>query len=238
MPGSSETIRRLKTTAMTPEARVLGSVAVVGLGIWALLRLGSEMSERETLGFDRALVSALRLPGRPHEPIGPAWLPDTLRDVTALGSTTIITLATLIAAAALLFHRRWGRALVLIAVVVMASLSEDLLKALYNRPRPDFAVVGLYIRSQSFPSGHSTESAALWLTLATIAASFEARAAAKAFWFLLAVAAVMAVGFSRVYLGAHWPTDVLAGWMLGALWALIGWTLFGLLSPRASGRMA
>jgi undecaprenyl-diphosphatase len=217
---------------MSAEARALVVVAVCGLALWGLIHLGGEMREGETLGFDRDLMMALRAPGRPHTPIGPSWLPDAMRDVTALGSTALITLATLTAAAALLYRRRWGRAFVLLLVVVLASASDDLLKVFYNRARPDFAVAGLYIRSQSFPSGHSTASAALWLTLATIAASFEARTDAKVFWFVTAVLAILAVGFSRVYLGAHWPTDVVAGWILGAMWALIGWAAWRWLSPR------
>jgi undecaprenyl-diphosphatase len=218
--------------AMTAEARALAVVLVCGLALWGLIYLGGEMREGETLGFDRDLMMALRAPGRPHAPIGPPWLPDAMRDVTALGSTALITLATLTASAALLYRKRWGRALVLLLVVVLANASDDLLKVFYNRARPDFAVAGLYIRSQSFPSGHSTASAALWLSLATIAASFEARTDAKVFWFVTAVLAILAVGFSRVYLGAHWPTDVVAGWVLGAMWALIGWAAWNWLSPR------
>jgi undecaprenyl-diphosphatase len=232
MSGPGKAIRRVKVAATMAEARVLVAVAMFAFGLWALLRLGGEMHEGETLAFDRALMTALRVSGRPHEPIGPAWVPDTLRDVTALGSTVIIAVTTTAASAALLYRGRWRRALVLIAVVVMAAASDELLKAFYDRPRPDFAIVGLYIRSPSFPSGHSTASAALWLTLAMIAASFETRTGAKVFWFALAIGAVMAVGFSRVYLGAHWPTDVLAGWILGAVWALIGWIALNLLSPR------
>jgi undecaprenyl-diphosphatase len=219
---------------MTAEARALAVVVACGLALWGLIRLGSEMREGETLDFDRDLMMALRAPGQPHAPIGPSWLPDAMRDVTALGSTALITLATLTAAAALLYRRRWGRALVLLLVVVLANASDDLLKVFYNRARPDFAVAGLYIRSQSFPSGHSTASAALWLTLATIASSFEARTDAKVFWFVTAVLAILAVGFSRVYLGAHWATDVVAGWILGAMWALIGWAAWKWLSPRSA----
>jgi undecaprenyl-diphosphatase len=219
---------------MTAEARALAVVVACGLALWGLIRLGSEMREGETLDFDRDLMMALRAPGQPHAPIGPSWLPDAMRDVTALGSTALITLATLTAAAALLYRRRWRRALVLLLVVVLANASDDLLKVFYNRARPDFAVAGLYIRSQSFPSGHSTASAALWLTLATIASSFEARTDAKVFWFVTAVLAILAVGFSRVYLGAHWATDVVAGWILGAMWALIGWAAWKWLSPRSA----
>ncbi len=219
----------------TPEARLLGLTALVGFGLWGLLHLGGEMREGDTAAWDRAIMLAFRAPGQPHQPIGPPWLPDTLRDVTALGGTTLIALATAVAAVALARRRRWRRALVLIIVVLLANASDNLLKGLYHRERPDFAYPGLYLPSQSFPSGHSTASAALWLTLAAIVASFESRDAAKVFWFALALAIILAVGLSRVYLGAHWPTDVLGGWILGAVWALIGWGAWRSLPDRWRG---
>ena len=194
------------------------------------------MREGETVAFDRRIILALRAPGDPHQPIGPAWLTDALRDVTSLGGVTLIALATLMAAAALLYRRHWRRALVLIVVVVLANASDDGLKAFYSRARPDYAVAGLYLSPHSFPSGHSTASAALWLTLGTIAASFEPRTDAKVFWFAMAIATFLAVGFSRVYLGAHWPTDVLAGWILGAIWALVGWAVWRGLPPKQRGQ--
>ena len=225
----------LRDRAKTSEARALAAVALASAGLWALIHLGGEMREGETVAFDRAMILALRAPGHPHQPIGPAWLTEVLRDISALGSTVIIALATTIAVAALVYRGHWRRALVLTVVVVMASASDDLLKAVYSRVRPDYAVQGLYAPSLSFPSGHSTASAALWLTLATIAASFEHRKDAKVFWFVMAFATTLAVGFSRVYLGAHWPTDVLAGWILGALWALTGWTVWHGLPPKVRG---
>ena len=192
-------------------------------GLWALLSLGGEVGEGETAAFDKRIVALLRQPGHPHLPIGPAWLTDVMRDLTALGGTTVMALTTVLAVTALLFHKRWKRAAVFGAVVVLAQVCDEALKGFYNRPRPDFAVAGAYVYAQSFPSGHSTTSAALWLSLAMIAASFEDAPRHKAFWIAIAAIVVVGVGASRVFLGVHWPTDVLAGWMLGACWALGGW---------------
>jgi undecaprenyl-diphosphatase len=231
----SGSFRWLWGVRQTAEARTLALVALIGFGLWALIHIGGEMREADTEALDRAIMLALRVPGSPHQPIGPPWLPDTLRDVTALGGTTLIALATAVAATALAYRGRWRRALLLVLVVVLANASDNLLKGIYHRARPDFAYPGLYLQSQSFPSGHSTASAALWLTLGAIAASFERRTAAKVFWFMLALAIILAVGLSRVYLGAHWPTDVLAGWILGAFWALIGWACWRSLPERWRG---
>jgi undecaprenyl-diphosphatase len=233
----------LKRTLTAPEAKALAIVAIVAAGVWALLSLGGEVREGETGAFDSRIILALRVAGHPHTPVGPAWLGDVMRDVTALGGTTMVVLATSLAVAALVFHHHWRRGLVLALVMVFAQTCDELLKGFYGRVRPDFAPVGAYVYAQSFPSGHSTASAALWLSLAMIAASFESRRRAKVAWFAFAGIVILGVGASRVYLGVHWPTDVVAGWMLGACWALAGWLVWRALpvpgqTPRPIGNQS
>jgi undecaprenyl-diphosphatase len=230
MAGSARVAQAVKTF----EARALFVGLLVAAGLWGLLSLGGEVREGETSGFDRKIMLALRTAGHPHQAIGPAWLGEALRDVTALGGTTFVVLATALAATALAFHGLRRRAVLLIAVVAGAQACDELLKALYRRDRPDFALAGVFTYAQSFPSGHSTASAALWLTLAMIASSFETKFRRKLFWFAAALVVIAGVGASRVYLGVHWPTDVLAGWMLGASCALLGWIGWRLL--RRDGR--
>jgi undecaprenyl-diphosphatase len=213
----------LRKASSAAEARLLATVALVAGGIWALLSLGGEVREGETGTLDRRIIECLRVPGHPHIPIGPRWLQDVMRDITALGGTTMVILATTLVVVTLVFHGNRRRAAVLAAVMVCAQGCDEILKGLYNRPRPDFAPVGTYVYAQSFPSGHSTASAALWLSLAMLAASFEPGRREKVFWFVVAGILIFGVGASRVFLGVHWPTDVLAGWMLGACWALAGW---------------
>jgi undecaprenyl-diphosphatase len=108
--------------------------------------------------------------------------------------------------------------------VIVAEIASEALKSLYDRPRPEFVPHGSYVYSASFPSGHSTLSAATYLTLAVLIASLEPNRGTKRMVFTLAVVLVLGIGFSRVYLGVHWPSDVLAGWCLGAACALAGWT--------------
>ncbi|HEY2177329.1 MAG TPA: phosphatase PAP2 family protein [Caulobacteraceae bacterium] len=217
---------RLRAAMAAAEARVLATMILVAGGVWLILGLGGEVREGDTSVFDKAAIEALRLPGQPHIPIGPRWLQDVMRDITALGGTTFVILATTLAVAGLGFHRSWRRAGVLAGVMICAQSCDELLKGIYDRPRPDFAPLGTYFSAQSFPSGHSTASAALWLSLAMLAASFEAGRREKVFWFAVAGLVIAGVGFSRVFLGVHWPTDVLAGWVLGACWALAGWLVW------------
>jgi undecaprenyl-diphosphatase len=205
------------------ETRVLLGVVLAAGTLWAFLNIAGEMAEGETVGIDRRLILALRTPGNLHDPIGSRSLEEAVRDVTALGGTTLVSLVTVVAVLAFLFHRRRIHALVMGGAVALAFASSELTKGLYNRPRPDLVPHEVYVYSGSFPSGHSTLSAATYLTLAMLVASLETRRRTKALAYGLAGLLLVAVGFSRVYLGVHWPSDVLAGWCLGALWALAGW---------------
>jgi undecaprenyl-diphosphatase len=135
----------------------------------------------------------------------------------------MVTLVTLVGVLAFLFHRRWRHAAILAGTVLLADVSSEALKVFYDRPRPDLVPHGTYVYSASFPSGHSTLSTAMYLTLAMLVASLEPRQASKVMAFTLAAALSLGIGFSRVYLGVHWPSDVLAGWALGGAWALAAW---------------
>jgi len=217
-------VRRLVQTflARVETVSLILWLAVAG-AVWAFLSLGGEMAEGETLAFDRRILMALRNPADPADPIGPRWLAESLRDVTALGGFTVLTLVAIVAVLALVFHGKRKQALVFAAVVVCAQLSANLLKGLYARPRPDFLPHDMFVYSASFPSGHSTVAAATYLALATTIASLEPKARTKTLAYVMAALIIVAVGFSRVYLGVHWPSDVLAGWTLGSAWALAGW---------------
>ncbi len=135
-----------------------------------------------------------------------------------------MTLVTVVAVLAFLMHRRRLYAGILAVTVLLADISSEGLKQLYGRPRPELVPYGSYVYSASFPSGHSTLSAATFLTLAMLIASLEPNRGTKIMVYVLAMLLVLGIGVSRVYLGVHWPSDVLAGWCLGAAWALAAWT--------------
>ena len=100
---------------------------------------------------------------------------------------------------------------------------SGLLKDVFQRPRPEIVPHVAYAANASFPSGHSMMSALTYLTLAALLARSQERKRLKAYFLLLAALLTFMVGISRVYLGVHWPTDVLAGWMAGAVWAMLCW---------------
>jgi undecaprenyl-diphosphatase len=206
------------------ESRAL--ILVIGLSgaLWGFFNVASEVGEGDTAALDRGILLALRNPADPSDPIGSRSLEEAMRDITGLGGFTVVTLVTVVAILSFLIHGRRRHALVLAGTVLLAELSSDLAKTFYNRPRPDLVPHGSYVYSASFPSGHSTMATATYLTLAVLIASLEPNRGTKAMVFILALGLVVAIGVSRVYLGVHWPSDVLAGWSLGAAWALAGWT--------------
>lgn len=217
------------------EARVLIGLILAAGALWAFLSIAEEMSEGETRALDERMMLVLRSPGDLSDPIGSSSIEEAVRDITALGGTTLLSVLTLVAVLAFAFHRRYRHAAVMAGAVLLASVSSNATKAFFARPRPDLVPYGVEVYSHSFPSGHSTLSAAFYLTLAMLVASLETRRRTKALAYGLAGFTLVAVGFSRVYLGVHWPTDVLAGWCLGAVWALAAWLALRVVGGEVRG---
>ena len=214
------------------ESRALLLVIAFAGALWAFFNVGSEVGEGDTAALDRHILLALRNPANISDPIGSRSFEESMRDITALGGFTVVTLVTVVGVAAFLLHGRKRHALVLAGTVLLAELSSDVAKTFYARARPDLVPHGSYVYSNSFPSGHSTLSAATYLTLAVLISHLEPSRGTKTMVFVLAAALVIGIGFSRVYLGVHWPSDVLAGWSLGAAWALAAWTVLRQIAKR------
>lgn len=216
------------------ESRALILLMALAAAVWAFLAIADEMAEGGTMAIDRRLLLMLRVPGDISDPLGGRSLEEAMRDLTALGGFTVLTLVTVVAVAAFLLHRKRLQALILAGTVLISQVCSEQLKHLYGRPRPDLVPHGSYVYSASFPSGHSMLSGATYLTLAMLVASLEPRRATKALVFVLAVVLMVAIGFSRVYLGVHWPSDVLAGWCAGAAAAFLAWLALLRLQPLAA----
>ena len=193
--------------------------------MWGFVELASEMREGETKDFDQAILLAMRDAADPSNPIGPGWVEEMGRDFTALGGTAILTMMTLAITGFLLLNRKKRVAMVLLAATLGALTVSTVLKQSFNRPRPDLVPHGSIVYTASFPSGHAMLAASTYLTLGALLAQVQRRRAIKAYILACAVFATLLVGISRVYLGVHWPTDVLAGWTAGAGWALLCWLL-------------
>jgi undecaprenyl-diphosphatase len=147
------------------------------------------------------------------------------RDITALGSTTVLSLLVCVVTAFLLLSGRRRTALFVLVSTASGALATLLLKGFFARPRPDLLPHGDFVTTASFPSGHAMLSAIVYLTLGTLLARLVGAQRQKLYIMAVAVLLSALVGLSRVYLGVHWPTDVLAGWAAGAAWALGWWVV-------------
>lgn len=199
------------------------AAAVVALGLALLVWLGRELNEGDGAAFDRAVMLAMRVPGDPGQPIGPEWLPSAVRDITALGSSTVLTLVVAATALFLALRGRWRSVALVLAATLSGGVAVTLVKALVGRARPELVERLMVEASNSFPSGHAANSAIVYLTLATLLFPVVQEARMRAFVLGAALLVTLMVGVSRVYLGVHWPSDVLAGWAFGSAWALLWW---------------
>jgi undecaprenyl-diphosphatase len=214
------------------ERRVLVSLLLIASGLWAFLALADGVMEGEHQHLERAILLSFRQADNPAEPIGPYWLESAVRDVTALGGTTITTMVTLVTAGYLLLAGNRGAAMMVLASIAGAVLLSLAIKLGIERPRPELFPHGVEVYTASFPSGHATGSAATYLTLGALLAGFQRRRRLKVYLLTIAVLLTVLIGLSRLYLGVHWPSDVLAGWTLGASWALLCWLVAWQLQRR------
>ena len=219
------------------ELWLLGGVFLAGLLFLVFGEIAEEVAGSDTNWFDSRVLLTLRSTADPATPLGPAWIQEAARDVTALGSTALLSIVTVAAVAYLLLIRRSSSALLVFAAVVGGQALSTILKEAFSRPRPDL-VAHVASLSPSFPSGHAMLSAVTYLTIGALLASVHDSWQLKAFFLGLAIFATLAVGLTRVYLGAHYPTDVLAGWCLGAVWAAMCWMIFHWFQQRGTVRPA
>ncbi|MCW3835131.1 phosphatase PAP2 family protein [Sphingomonas canadensis] len=196
--------------------RQLYAAAALALGFAVLALIASGPGGP----VDQWLIRALRDPADPATPIGAGWALPLMSLATRLGSTKALIVAGLIAAALLLWRRRRFEALFVVAAVGGSMIANNLLKQLFARARPDLVEHLSHASGTSFPSGHAQNCAAAGMAAALLLARLAPPTRLRAAGMAAAAAFAVTVGFSRAYLGVHWPSDILAGWCAGAAWAL------------------
>lgn len=222
---------------ITPRDREELALLLAGVAVLVLLvgfgRLASEVLEGETLTFDKQILASLRDPADLSRPVGPAWLLSGALDVTALGSATVLGLVVFAVTGFLVLQGMWRMGTFVLMACSGGWFINLALKQFFQRPRPDVVPHLREVMTMSFPSGHALSSAVVYLTLGALLMRVAKRRLTKWYCMGLAVAATLLVGASRVYLGVHYPTDVLAGWLVGLSWALLCWLVERSLERRA-----
>ena len=213
---------------------------VVG-GVWGFVEIAGEVIEGDTEGFDQWAVEALRMADpaatpadpRPDVPVGPPWLREVGRDLTALGGVAVLFLVTMGVAGYLLMLRKYHAMWLVLVATGGGLVGSTLLKAAFNRPRPDVDHFS-HVVTSSFPSGHSMLSAVVYLTLGSLLTRLVPQRHVKIYLIVVALLLTFLVGVSRVYMGVHFPTDVLAGWSAGLAWAMLCWLVARYLQKRGA----
>lgn len=225
---------KLRAFFLGKEPLVFVAALIIVLGIWGFAALLGEVREGETMNFDSHILKAFRRPEDPSRLIGPKWLESVVRDVTSLGGVVVLAMVVLTVAIFLLLIKRYHMVCLLLVCTIGAAVINSTIKDLVERPRPKVVPQLMKESSESFPSGHSAMSAAVYLTLGGLLAQTVSRRRLKLYFLFVAMTLSGLVGLSRVMLGVHYPTDVLAGWTTGLVWALLCWLAARYLQRRGA----
>jgi undecaprenyl-diphosphatase len=235
MPIMQRILNALKTTSIRlagllghvsrAEKSALAAACLAAASLFAFVEIADEMMEGDTTAFDTMLLLAFRDAADRANPLGPAWLEVIMRDFTALGGVAVLTTVTILVTGFLVLTRKRHAAWMVVLSVASGVMLSNLMKWGFARPRPDLVPHATAVYSQSFPSGHAMLSAVVYLTLGALLARTQSDVRVKIYLLSTACVLTLLVGISRIYLGVHWPTDVLAGWTGGAGWALVCWVV-------------
>ncbi len=168
---------------------------------------------------------ALRNSANPSVPIGPAWLQEAARDITSLGSIIVLGIITFSVVGYLFLAGKPAVAWLMLIAVLGGVVLNTFLKFAFARPRPDFVSHAARVFTTSFPSGHATLSAITYLTMGALLARTHPFFTISLYFMSLAIFLTVLIGVSRIYLGVHYPTDILGGWCIGTAWAMVCWVL-------------
>jgi len=224
-------------TLFTREFRLLITILVIVAAFWTFLIVAEAVRHGTIQHFDDAVLLAFREAGHPEIPRGPARLPETMRDITSLGGGTVIALVTFAVAGYLWLRNRYRALALLLITVIGGGVLDYGLKLIVGRGRPTVVPHFVNVDSLSFPSGHSLMSMAVYLVLAALLSPQLPDRRARVYVVAVALFLTFIIGISRVYLGVHYPSDVLGGWSLGLAWATLCWLVAWYVEQRRVARV-
>ena len=205
-------------TKDTKQLFLFFSICLIILGFF---ELASVVTAGGSDGIDETLLLSLREAHDLSDPIGPMWVEEMMRDITAFGGVGILVIISLLVFIYLLLAGHQTIAWCFFVAIITGITLSFSLKYGFTRPRPNLVPHGSYVYTSSFPSGHAMMSSLIYFSIAGMLSYLPFRRTIKSFFFFVAFGITISVGFSRVYLGVHWPTDVLAGWLTGTGWAVL-----------------
>ena len=214
------------------------SISAVACLLFAFGIVAQNVIAGRSFALDQRIILALRDPANPSAPIGPPWLQEAARDLTSLGSIIVLAIIALSFSGYLVLAGKYAAAWLTIVAVCGGIALNDLLKAAFTRPRPDLVYQAVRVFTSSFPSGHAELSATTYLTIAALLAQSQSSFKIGIYFIALAALLTILIGISRIYLGVHYPTDVLGGWCIGAAWALGCWAFLTWLQQRNHSRQS
>jgi undecaprenyl-diphosphatase len=225
---------RLRAFFVGKEPLVFVAALLVVLGVVAFIALLDEVREGDSMNFDNRVLRSLRKPDDPAKLVGPWWVHSVVRDVTALGSGVVLLMVVGAVLGFLIMIRRYHMMWLVLVATIGATAINETIKGIVDRPRPTVVPRLTEVTNESFPSGHSAMSAAVYLTLGGLLAQTVSRRRIKLYFVFVAMTVTFLVGISRIALGVHYPTDVLAGWATGLVWALLCWLVARYLQRRGA----
>ena len=207
-------IGRRELWILLPAVVVCGSLLIFA-------EITSEVRENEWHDAETALMKSLRTPEDLSVPVGPKWMQHAALDISALGGGSVLTLMALLVLGYLVLLRHYHAMLLLLVATVGGTLLNNILKQIFGRARPDIVPHLSEVASASYPSGHSMLSAIVYLTLGVMLAQSTSSWRLRMYLVGAALFLSFLIGLTRVYLGVHYPTDVLAGWTVGTAYAVL-----------------
>jgi len=210
---------------VTKEIKVLIVFFLLFSSTLIFIGVGNIVSKGSTRDFDITIIKSFRSMDDFGLHSGPIWIKEFMTDITALGGGNVLAIITVFVSIFLILQKRYDAFWLLLAATIGGTLISFWLKDIYDRERPDLIYRLVTVTSLSFPSGHSMMSAVLYLTQAAIVARFQKERKIRIYILSIALVLTFIIGLSRVYLGVHYPTDVLGGWTIGLAWASLCWVI-------------
>jgi undecaprenyl-diphosphatase len=208
------------------EPKILSGIAAASLALCVFVEVAENVIEGDARYFDTVILIALHSPDFSKTD----WFIEFVRDISGLGGIGVLGLLVLASIMFLVISNRSKTALFVTLATLSGAILSTLLKLGFDRPRPDLIPHLTHTYSTSFPSGHAMVSAVVYLTLGTLLARVVSGLWSKIYVMAVALILTGLIGLSRLYLGVHWPSDVLAGWAAGAVWALFWWTIANIIN--------